>query len=192
MGLPSYVVNFDELAELLKDYLEKGIDVDIGGVTLDSSGIENLLQQISNKIQGVDYTDLINALNALGANLNDIGGNLGISGTQKIYGKMLEIIPIDDVDGIPIIQYPISFTAPATGRITGITYSLSAWNWEDSWDLIVGENKIFTGVRTKEYGEHKFFNVFYPVTGGQKIQFVFNNVSESSKILWVDFEILED
>jgi hypothetical protein len=187
VGLPSYVVNFDELAELLKDYLEKGIDVDIGGVTLDSSGIENLLQQISNKIQGVDYTNLVNALNALGANLNNIGGNLGISGTQKIYGKALEILPITDQ-----LQYTISFDVPSTGRLTGITYSLSSWNWEDNWDLIVGENKIFTGVRTKEYGEHKFFNVFYPVTGGQKIQFVFNNVSESSKILWVDFDILED
>jgi hypothetical protein len=187
MGLPSYVVNFDELADLLKDYLQNGIDVDIGNIALDTSGVENLLQQISNKIQGVDYTDLINALNALGANLNTVGGNMGVSGTQKMYGDMLEILPISDQ-----LQYTINFDVPATGRITGITYSLSAWNYEDNWDLIVGDNKIFTGVRTKEFGEHKFFNVFYPVTGGQKIQFVFNNISESSKILWVDFEILED
>lgn len=185
MGLPSYVVNFDELADLLKGYLENGIDIDIGGITLDTSGVENLLQQISNKIQGTDYTDLINALNNLNNNLNGIGGNLGISGTQKMYGKMLEVLP---QAGSQLLE----FIVPGTGRLTGITYSLSAWNFEDNWDLTVNDNKIFTGVRTKEYGEHKFFNVFYPVIGGQKIQFLFNNESGSSKILWVDFEILED
>ena len=89
-------------------------------------------------------------------------------------------------------QHIIEFTVPAAGKITGITYSMSAWNYEDSWDLVVGDNSLFTGVRSKEYGENKFFNVFYPVTGGQKIKFIYNNISESSKILWVDFNILED
>lgn len=58
--------------------------------------------------------------------------------------------------------------------------------------LKTGDTTLFTGVRTKEYGENKFFNVFYSVTAGQKIDFIFNNASGSSKILWVDFNILED
>lgn len=88
--------------------------------------------------------------------------------------------------------YTIEFTVSKKGRITGITTSQSAWNFQDTWDLKVGEDTLFTGVRTKEYRENKFFNVFYPVTAGQKIDFVFNNISGSSKILWVDFNILED
>lgn len=187
MGLPSYVVNFDELSDLIKDYLSGGINVDIAGMTFSTTELERLLKDINTKIQGINYDDLIAALNALGANLSALSGNMGIGGTQKIYGYMLEIIPSANQ-----LQYIIDFTAPATGRITGITYSLSAWNHEDNWDLVVDGNKIFKNVYTKEYGEHKFFNVFCPIAGGKKVQFIFNNISESSKILWVDFNILED
>lgn len=187
MGLPSYVVNFDELSDAIKEYLQNGIDVDIGSIIFDTTKIETLLEEIKNKIQGVDYTNLIAALNALGAKLDALNGNVGVSGTQKIYGEILELNHIDGQT-----QYEIEFTVPAKGRITGITYSLSAWNYEDSWDLYVGATKLFSNVRTKEYGEHKYFNVFYPITGGQKIRFVYNNVSGSNRIVWVDFNLLED
>ncbi|MBM7869293.1 hypothetical protein JOC70_000762 [Clostridium pascui] len=185
MGLPSYIINFDELSDLIKDYLQNGIDVDIASLTFSTEEVEKLLSEISSKIQGVDYTNLIAALNALGAKLDALNGNLGISGTQKVYGEMLEVISTSGA-------YEIKFTAPAKGRITGITYSLSAWNHEDSWDLLVGTTKLFTKVRTKEYGEHKHFNVYYPITAGQDIRFVYNNTSGSSCIVWVDFSVLED
>ncbi len=185
MGLPSYVVNFDELSNLIKDYLQNGIDVDIGSLSFSTEEIEKLLNDIKGKIQGVDYTNLIDALTALGAKLDALNGNMGVSGTQKIYGEMLEIISATG-------QYEIKLKAPATGRITGITYSLSTWNYEDSWDLYVGSTKLFSNVRTKEYGEHKHFNVYYPMTSGQEIRFVFNNNSGSSRIVWVDFAVLED
>lgn len=187
MSVPSYIINFDELSELIKDYLQNGINVDVQGMTFNTTEIENLLREISGKIQGVEYGDLITALNGLGAKLDNITGSLGLSGTQKIYGEMLEIYYYDDSNQRNVIE----FTVPTTGKITGITYSLSSWNYEDSWDLMVGDVKLFTGVRTKEYGEHKFFTVFYPVTGGQVIKFIYNNVSQSSRVLWVDFNILE-
>ena len=187
MGLPSYVVNFDELSDLIKGYLQNGIDVDIGSLTFSTAEIERLLNEIGQKIQGVDYTNLIAALNALGAKLDALNGNMGISGTQKIYGEMLELNPINGQT-----QYEIVLTAPTKGRITGITYSLSTWNYEDSWDLYVGSTKLFSNVRTKEYGEHKHFNVYYPINGGQQIRFVYNNTSGSSRIVWVDFNVLED
>lgn len=185
MSLPQYVTNFDELVDAIKNYLENGVNVDIGSIVVPTDQMEDLLSQIKDKIQGVDYNALIEALNALGVKLDGLAGNLGISGTQKIYGEMLEIPSSAGA-------YTIEFTAPKAGRITGITTSQSAWNFQDTWDLKVGEDTLFTGVRTKEYGENKFFNVFYPVTAGQKIDFIFNNVSGSSKILWVDFNILED
>lgn len=180
MGLPSYVVNFDELSELIKGYLENGVNVDIGNITLSTSDIERLLEEIKVKIQGVDYNSLIQALNALGAKLDSLSGNLGVSGTQKIYGKMLEVPAIK---GEHIIEVNYS------GKLTGITYSQSAWRVEDSWSLVVGDKKLFDGVRTKEYGEHKHFNVFHPIDG--IIKFIYNNTSGSSKIVWVDFDILE-
>ncbi|MCB2300402.1 hypothetical protein [Clostridium tagluense] len=185
MGLPSYVINFDELVDALKDYLQNGIKVDVGAITFSTANMEKLLEEISSKIQGVNYNDLITALNALGAKLDGLAGSLGITGTQRICGKMIEI---------PAIKGPhiITLNVLKKSRITGITYSQSAWNLKDSWDLVVGEEKLFTEVRTKEYGEHKYFNVFYPVSSGQSINFIFNNESAASKVLWVDFNILED
>ena len=184
-SIASYVINFDELVDATSNYLENGVNVDIGSIVVPTNQMEDLLSQIKDKIQGVDYNALIEALNALGVKLDGLAGNLGISGTQKIYGEMLQIPASTG-------EYTIEFPVPKKGKITGITTSQSAWNFQDTWDLKVGEDTLFTGVRTKEYGENKFFNVFYPVTAGQKIDFVFNNISGSSKILWVDFNILED
>ncbi|PRR77700.1 hypothetical protein CLLI_22640 [Clostridium liquoris] len=180
MGLPSYVVNFDELSDLIKDYLQNGINVDIGDITFSTAEIEKLLNEIKDKIQGVDYNDLINALNELGVKLENLSDNSGISGIQKIYGKMLEI---------PAIKGQYVIEANYTGKLTGITYSQSNWRFEDSWDLVIGDKKIFDGVRTKEYGEHKYLNVFYNIDG--MIKFIYNNISGTSKVLWVDFNVLE-
>lgn len=187
MSVPSYVLNFDELVDLLSGYLTGDINVAAGDINFDTTNLENLLQDIEDKIQGVSYTDLINALNALGTKLDGLAGTTGDTGTQKIYGKMLEIWHTSDEEQANVI----TFTAPAKGKLTGITYSLSTWNYQDSWDLVVGDTKLFTEVRTKEYGEHKFFSVFYPVEAGQEIKFIYNNNSKNSRILWVDFNILE-
>jgi hypothetical protein len=182
MGLPAYVVNWEELSNLIKDYLENGINVDIGNIVFSTDDIERLLSEIKDKIQGVDYNDLIEALNALGVKLDNLASDFGISGKQKIYGKMLEIPAIAG-------QHMIEFTAPTNSKLTGITYSQSTWRIEDSWDLVVGEEKLFTEVRTKEYGEHKHFNVFYPIDG--IIKFIYNNTSATNKVVWVDFCVLE-
>lgn len=187
MGVPSYVLNFDELADLIKDYLQNGIDVDIGSISFSTTDIERLLSEISNKIQGINYDDLINALNNLGAKLEGLTGDLGLTGTQKIYGEMIEsyFYDIDHQNNI------IEFTVPSKGKITGVTYSCTSWDYRDSWDLTVDGVTLFSKARTKEYGEHKYFTVFYPVESGQKIKFIYNNVSESSRVIWVDFNILE-
>lgn len=185
MGLPSYVVNFDELSDLIKDYLENGVDVDIGNLVFDTKTLEDMLESVKDKIQGVNYDDLIAALNNLGIKLDGLSGNLGISGTQKIYGNMLEIPAVKG-------KHTLSFNVPRSGKITGITYSLSAWNFQDNWNLEINSEKIFNNVTTKEYGENKYFNSFYPIKTGDIIKFIFNNNSGSSKILWVDFNILED
>ncbi|MFL0197268.1 hypothetical protein ACJDU8_17135 [Clostridium sp. WILCCON 0269] len=185
MSLPSYVVNFDELAEALGGYLKDGITVDVGSITMPTSAIEDLLTQIRDKVQGVDYNNLIDALNALGVKLDGLSGSLGISGTQRIYGDMIQI-------PATVGSYTLEFVVPRNGKITGITYSQSAWNFQDTWDLQVETNLLFDGVRTKEYGENKSFNSFYTVTAGQKVDITFHNNSGSSKVVWVDINILED
>ncbi len=184
MGLPSYVINFDELVNALKDYLTNGIKVDIPSVTVSTANLESILSDIESKIQGVDYNQLIAALNALGVKLDSLGNNLGLSGTQKVQGEMLQI-------PASVGQYSINFPIPASGSLTDVTYSLSAWNYQDTWDLSVGGVQLFTNVTTKEYGENKHFENFYKTNSSDVITLTYNNNSGSARILWADFAVLE-
>lgn len=191
MGLPSYILNWDELDPILKDYLENKIDIDIGSLSVDTSKIEELLEGIKGQIPEIDYTNLISSLNNLAKQLESLSNNIGISGTQKVYGKMLEIPAINK-------SYPIIFKASKKGKITGITYSLSTWHFLDTIDLSVVKDiestseVLFDNMRTKDFGENKVFNVFYNINKDDEIVFNFKNNSGTSKILWVDFNILED
>ncbi|WP_039242670.1 hypothetical protein [Clostridium botulinum] len=184
MSLPSYVINFDELIDALKKYLEDGIKVDVGNCNIDTKTLERLLNDIKAKMQDVDYDALIAALNALGAKFEDLANSMGISGTQKVYGDILEIDSKNN-------NYILQFKVPRNGKITDIVYSLSSWNYKDCFDITVNDEKLFNGSRTKEHGESIHFNVFYPVKAGDIIKFIFKS-SGASKIVWVDFHILEN
>ncbi|MHB9924564.1 hypothetical protein [Clostridium botulinum] len=190
MGLPSYILNWDELDPILKDYLENKIDVDIESLSIDTSKIEELLENIKEQMPEVNYTNLIASLDNLAKQLESLSNNIGISGTQKVYGKMIEIPAINK-------NYPVTFNVPKKGKITGITYSLSAWHFLDTIDMtIIKEDNtlevLFDNMRTKNFGENKVFNVFYSINKDEEIIFNFKNNSGTSKVLWVDFNILED
>ncbi|HDK7176474.1 TPA: hypothetical protein PTV31_003084 [Clostridium botulinum] len=190
MGLPSYILNWDELDPILKDYLENKIDVDIESLSIDTSKIEELLENIKEQMPEVDYSNLIASLDNLAKQLESLSNNIGISGTQKVYGKMIEIPAINK-------NYPVTFKVPKKGKITGITYSLSAWHFLDTIDMtIIKEDNtlevLFDNMRTKNFGENKVFNVFYSINKDEEIIFNFKNNSGTSKVLWIDFNILED
>lgn len=190
MGLPSYILNWDELDPILKDYLENKIDVDIESLSIDTSKIEELLENIKEQMPAVDYSNLIASLDNLAKQLESLSNNIGISGTQKVYGKMIEIPAINK-------NYPVTFKVPKKGKITGITYSLSAWHFLDTIDMTIikGDNTLevlFDNMRTKNFGENKVFNVFYSINKDEEIIFNFKNNSGTSKVLWIDFNILED
>ncbi|MCD3254344.1 hypothetical protein [Clostridium botulinum] len=185
MGVPSYILNFDELEEAIRQYLENGIKVDVGQVDINTTQMEQLLQDIKSKMQNVDYNKLIEALNTLGAKFEDLANGMGISGKQRVYGEMLEVQGLKQ-------YFTLDFKVPKSGKITDIVYSQSAWNYEDSFDVIVGKEKLFNNTRTKEHGEAKHFNVFYSVNSGDIIKFIYHNDSGSSKIVWADFHILEN
>lgn len=185
MGLPSYVINFDELVEDLATYLIDGIRVDVGDVVIDTTQLQNLLQAINDKIPNpLDLTGLVAVLGNLNVVIEDLTARLGLQGVQKYYGECLQI---------PIIlgDYEVKFESIEDWMLTDITYSLSSWNYQDSWSLFVNNEKIFSTVYTKEFGENKHFEVFYKVPKSSEVRFVFHNNSGANKILWVDLGVLE-
>lgn len=188
-SVASYVLNFDELANKLVDYLKNGIQVNLGNVTVDTSTMEMLLTDIRDKIQGVDYADLINALNNLGAKLDGIGANLGINGIQRILGFSYNLGAIEE----KIIEFNLNIK----GFLNGITFfqSAVALGGSDNFDLIIEDNgtetPIFSNVYPKGFGEYKNMDVFLPITSSAKVKIVYHNVSKNNKILWFDFHVVE-
>lgn len=187
MGLPVYVVNPEEFGEAVAQYLSKDIVINTGDITIDTTDLNQLLQEIKDKIPNttdLDLTGLITALNNLNIKITDLSSKLAFTGIQKISSKSFDI-------PATVGDYTIEFDIEKKGRITGITYSQSSWKYTDNWDLLVGTNKLFNSIYTKEYGENKPFYNFYDVNAGDKVSFVYHNNSASNKVLWVDLEILE-
>ena len=65
MGLPVYITNPEEFGEAVAEYLGKDITVTTGDVTIDTSQLSSLLQEIKDKIPvatDLDLTRLILSL----------------------------------------------------------------------------------------------------------------------------------
>lgn len=189
MALPTIVLNFDELADALVDYLKNGIVINLGSVNVDTHTMEQLLSDIKDKIQGVDYSNLIAALNALGAKLDNLATQIGQNGISNIVGKVYDI----GINSSYSWEFPIDFT----GYITGITFSQSnqSYNSKDNLSLKLvsasGESQIFKNVYAKGFGEYKYLTVSKSVSLGDKLVLEYVNESQNNKALWVDYHCLQ-
>ena len=189
MSLPTVVLNFDELADALVDYLKNGIVVNLGSVNVDTHTMEQLLQDIKDKIQGVDYSNLITALNTLGAKLDNFATQVGQNGIANIVGEVYDI----GINNLYSWEFPIDFT----GYITGVTFSQSnqSYNSKDNISLklvsVSGESQILKNVYAKGFGEYKYLTVSKPVSSGDKLVLEYVNESQNNKTLWVDYHCLQ-
>ncbi|MFC0903883.1 hypothetical protein ACFHWD_04155 [Clostridium sp. MT-14] len=180
------IVNLDELADLIAAVLSNDITVNIGDVTVNTDDLENLLTQINNKIpQPIDLAGLESVLNNLNVTIQGLSQQLGISGENKGYGQSLSI-------PATVGDYEIDFTVNEDGFLTDIVYSLSAWNYNDTWDLLINDIKIFSNMTTKEFGENKHFEKYKDISKDDIIKIIFHNTSGGNKILWVDINVLEN
>jgi len=160
MSLPKYVVNFDELDDLFGD----GITVD---VTVGDSKVSDLLRELFEK-----FPPFIKIPVGLFGNYNQ--RSVGLHSYIPALGFDYELTHIFDEDVF----------------LTGLAYSQTGWKVMDCWSLLVGDDLIFDGLYTKELGEHKHFNVFYPVARGTEIKVIHHNHSGNSKQVWFDIDYI--
>ncbi|CAK7055564.1 hypothetical protein [Tissierella sp.] len=163
MSMPSYIINWEELLEILGDKLE----IDINDIDL--SDLENYLVE--------QFETIIDLLKQILELLKD-------KGVQRIHSIS---------NHIPAVVAPFKFTTTFEEDvlITGITYSQSAWKYQDSWNLEVDGNLLFEEIGTKEIGESKAMNVFYYVPAGKPINIIFHNDSGNSRLVWFDIEYID-
>lgn len=162
MSAPSYIINWEELLEILGDKLEIDInDIDLGD-------LEDYLYE--------QFGTIIDLLKQILELLKD-------KGVQRVHAI---------ANHIPAVVAPYKFTTTFDEDVllTGVTYSQSAWKYQDNWDLVVDGNVLFEEVGTKEIGESKQMNVFYFVPAGKEINIIFHNDSGNSRLVWFDIEYI--
>ena len=162
MSVPKYIINWEELLEILGDKFEIDInDIDLGDLE------DYLDQQLSRII------DLLKQILDL---LKD-------RGVQRVNSISYHIPAV-------LADYKLPTIFDEDVLITGITYSQSAWKYQDSWSLEIGEKVLFDEVGTKEIGESKAMNVFYFVPAGKPVNIIFHNNSGNSRLVWFDIEYI--
>ncbi|MBC2580002.1 hypothetical protein [Clostridium sp. DJ247] len=178
MGLPKYIINFDELTSDLKKKVLELIENELDNKypQLDTNNIEALLENIKGLLPSEKYKGLKEKIEAL--------INYRYEGKQKIRGILLDIPPI--------IKENISeFKFNKDIYITGLSINQTGWKKEDKYSLAINKNKIIDGATVKEIGEHKYFNTYYEVFANSPISFILQNNSGNSRQIMVDLEYIE-
>ena len=165
MGVPSYVVNWDELIGGLEDKIQVNIN---GDFNFDFGPIEDVLNQY--------FPDILEILKALAEQTKK-------TGEQRITGQEQRIYSAGD--------YTFTFRPESDIMLTGLTYGQSKYGCDESYDLIISgpdgaEIKLFDRVPVKDTLQQKLFARFFPVPAGYEVNVILH-AADGGKVGWVDF-----
>lgn len=178
MGLPKYIINFDELIKrlgndienIVRDYLSNNINTDC------IDNINALLDIIKDKLPENKYIGITKKIKEILIFKHN--------GVFKIDGKLMHIPAIKK-------DYKEYFIFEKNIYITGISCDMTGWKKDDRIDLIVNKNKIIDNKTIKEIGEHIYFNTYFSVNANTPIFFIFKNLSGNSRQIGIDLEYIK-
>jgi hypothetical protein len=178
MGLPKYIINFDELTDQLRKDLLRLIDDAMKDKypQLDTGDVKALLSQIEGLLPDEKYKGLKNKIEQF-----VLGKYAGI---QKIQGALLDVPAI-------VGEYKHDFIFDRDVYLNGLHLNQTGWKKEDRYSLEIDKNRIIDNATTKEIGEHKYFNTFYKVNTNTPVSFILHNNSGNSRQTLIDLEYLE-
>lgn len=170
MGLPVYVVNFNEFIAGLKD----NININVGKIELDPRNLEAIFDRY--------FPDIISLLRQIYENTKPL------EGTSKKKGYRADIRSLDHGK-----EFVFEVDSPVL--LTGASVSQSKFFQTDFWNLKIvksdgSEITLFDSIYMKDTLNHKTLNVFFPVPAGYKIKLEYINGSRTEKTFWADLEIV--
>lgn len=177
MGLPKYIVNYDDLTGPLRKELVRLINDAIKEQypQINTHDIEAVLKEISRILPSNHYEDVKRKINSFIYKK--------IVGIQNVEGKLLDVPPI-------IQNNKIEFKFNSDVYVTGLHFDQTGWKKEDTYSLEINKTRIINNANIKEIGEHKYFNTYYPVIREVPISFILHNNSGNSRQLLIDLEYL--
>ena len=175
MSIPSYVLNWDEFAiELAKDIVVDNVD-------LDTTGVENILNEF--------FPEIIDLLEDI-RNLILYDWYKYTNYDQRITGFHIKTNKEED-------KYVLEFKNDEKDMyITGVTCNHSHIEDVDDFfnvSVVNGENTelIFKQIYLKDDLQHKHLSKYFPVPAGYTIRITHYNPSLQEKHIWYDLEYLE-
>lgn len=168
MGIPSYVINWDELIGGLEDKIQVNIN---GDFNFDFSPIEEALNQY--------FPDILEILKAIAEQTKKTGEQRITGSSQQIYSAG---------------EYTFTYRPESDILLTGLTYAQSRYGCDESYDLIVTSPdgvsiKLFDKAPVKDTLQQKLFARFFPVPEGYEVKVILHAM-DGPKQGWVDFEYL--
>lgn len=160
MGVPKYIINLEDFAKLWSN-----LDIQPGFS-------QDELQAIADKLQ----TGL--------AEIADLLRQLLQPADERQFRS------IDMSKHIPAIVnvFEIKRTFETDVYLTGITFSQTGWNVEDTVSMEIGGVLVIDHLHTKELGQQKLFRTFLPVRAGEEVRILYDNGDGHSKMFFCDLD----
>jgi hypothetical protein len=87
-------------------------------------------------------------------------------------------------------EYEINFPLNNDYELQSYTFSATGYKDQDNYNLIRNDQYVLKQIYTKELGHIKEIRPILKITPGKDtLKFVFNNVTGTSKVIWIDFDV---
>lgn len=178
-SVPKYVINFDEFMGFFRSDLSRLISKALGDryPNLSTNNLEAMLEDMKRLLPYEIYRGITHTIDL-------IINNSTLSGMQKVEGRLLDVPPI-------IQRVSEVFQFDRDIYITGLHFNQTGWKKNDTYSLVSNKNTLINNSFTKEVGEHKCFNTFFPVYANTPIEFILDNKSGNSRQTMIDLEYID-
>ncbi len=75
-------------------------------------------------------------------------------------------------------------------ELVSLAIACSRYDDNDHWSFYINGKQVCDSIYTKELPEGLFFTVIIPLKQGDELRFEFHNVSQTTKSVWLNYQML--
>lgn len=95
-------------------------------------------------------------------------------------------VPVSGADPLVTELYNV----PQDAELVSLAIACSRYDDNDHWSFYINGKQVCDSIYTKELPEGLFFTVIIPLKQGDELRFDFHNVSQTTKSVWLNYQML--